>query len=257
MKLLATTVAVFGMATIFALSGGAAQAATKLPKDQKINLVINARSNRQEIQQPASDSDKKIQLASKHKSSQKAKPSKSETVTVKRGDNLSKLAKHHDSTALRMFYANKKISNPDLIYPGEDLKVPAKNAKLTPRPVPQNTVTVMAPQPTHPIASTPEVKPEVASAPETSQTNYATSSDQVSGGIWDSIAACESGGNWHINTDNGFYGGLQFTLSSWQAVGGSGLPSNASKAEQISRAKILQSEQGWGAWPVCSVKAGI
>jgi hypothetical protein len=75
--------------------------------------------------------------------------------------------------------------------------------------------------------------------------------------VWDRIAACESGGNWAINTGNGYYGGLQFSLSSWRGVGGSGLPSDASKAEQIARAQILQARQGWGAWPVCSIKAGV
>lgn len=77
------------------------------------------------------------------------------------------------------------------------------------------------------------------------------------GSVWDSIASCESGGNWAINTGNGFYGGLQFTLSSWQAVGGSGYPNEASREEQIERAQILQSMQGWGAWPVCAAKAGL
>lgn len=74
---------------------------------------------------------------------------------------------------------------------------------------------------------------------------------------WDAIAACESGGDWSINTGNGFYGGVQFTLSSWQATGGQGYPHQASKAEQIKRADILQDMQGWGAWPVCSRKIGV
>ncbi|MEX3565578.1 resuscitation-promoting factor Rpf [Micrococcus endophyticus] len=69
---------------------------------------------------------------------------------------------------------------------------------------------------------------------------------------WDAIAFCESTNRWDINTGNGFYGGLQFTLSSWQAVGGQGYPHHASKAEQIKRAEILQDLQGWGAWPKCA-----
>jgi hypothetical protein len=78
-----------------------------------------------------------------------------------------------------------------------------------------------------------------------------------SGGIWYSLAQCESGGNWAINTGNGFYGGLQFTLSSWQAVGGSGYPHQASAGEQISRGQALQAIQGWGAWPACAAKLGL
>lgn len=66
-----------------------------------------------------------------------------------------------------------------------------------------------------------------------------------------SIAYCESGGRWHINTGNGFYGGLQFTLRSWWAVGGRGFPHRASPLEQMYRAVRLARVQGWGAWPVC------
>ncbi|QCP07813.1 LysM peptidoglycan-binding domain-containing protein [Micrococcus luteus] len=69
---------------------------------------------------------------------------------------------------------------------------------------------------------------------------------------WDAIAFCESTNRWDINTGNGFYGGLQFTLSSWQGVGGQGYPHQASKAEQIKRAEMLQDLQGWGAWPKCA-----
>ncbi|MFF5021758.1 resuscitation-promoting factor Rpf [Micrococcus luteus] len=74
---------------------------------------------------------------------------------------------------------------------------------------------------------------------------------------WDRLAECESNGTWDINTGNGFYGGVQFTLASWQAVGGEGYPHQASKAEQIKRAEILQDLQGWGAWPLCSQKLGL
>lgn len=71
-------------------------------------------------------------------------------------------------------------------------------------------------------------------------------------GKMNSIAACESGGNWSISTGNSFYGGLQFTLSSWQAVGGSGYPHNATKLEQMYRGVRLSRLQGWGAWPNCA-----
>lgn len=78
----------------------------------------------------------------------------------------------------------------------------------------------------------------------------------ASGGVWDRVATCESGGNWSTNTGNGFYGGLQFTMQSWRGVGGTGRPDQASREEQISRAEKLQAVQGFGAWPVCSRKAG-
>ncbi|MEE3852807.1 transglycosylase family protein [Gordonia sp. LSe1-13] len=68
---------------------------------------------------------------------------------------------------------------------------------------------------------------------------------------WDAVAQCESGGNWAINTGNGYYGGLQFSQSTWEANGGSGNPANASKAEQIRVAENTLASQGPGAWPTC------
>mgnify|MGYP000719736966 FL=1 len=74
---------------------------------------------------------------------------------------------------------------------------------------------------------------------------------------WDALAQCESGGNWATNTGNGFYGGLQFTQQSWNGVGMSGSPMNASREQQIEAAERLLAQQGWGAWPACSSKLGL
>jgi hypothetical protein len=68
---------------------------------------------------------------------------------------------------------------------------------------------------------------------------------------WDAVAACESGGNWAINTGNGYYGGLQFTMGTWRSNGGSGSPHNASREEQIRVAENVLKTQGIGAWPSC------
>ncbi len=68
---------------------------------------------------------------------------------------------------------------------------------------------------------------------------------------WDAVAACESGGNWAINTGNGYYGGLQFNMGTWQSNGGSGSPHAASRDEQIRVAENVLHTQGIGAWPVC------
>ncbi|WP_256641806.1 transglycosylase family protein [Streptomyces murinus] len=78
-------------------------------------------------------------------------------------------------------------------------------------------------------------------------------------GVWDRIAQCESGGNWHINTGNGYYGGLQFSAHTWSAYGGGAYASTADRASrsaQIAVATRVQRAQGWGAWPVCSGRAG-
>jgi hypothetical protein len=74
---------------------------------------------------------------------------------------------------------------------------------------------------------------------------------------WDKLAQCESGGNWNINTGNGYYGGIQFNASTWRAYGGTGMPHQASKAEQIRVAERTLAAQGWGAWPACSKKMGL
>lgn len=71
---------------------------------------------------------------------------------------------------------------------------------------------------------------------------------------WDAVAECESGGDWGINTGNGFSGGLQFTQQTWAGHGGSGSAANASKAEQIRVAENVMETQGIGAWPTCGPK---
>ncbi|KDN82451.1 transglycosylase family protein [Kitasatospora cheerisanensis] len=88
----------------------------------------------------------------------------------------------------------------------------------------------------------------------------ATSASAADVATWDKVAQCESGGNWSINTGNGFYGGLQFTSSTWAAFGGTAYASQANlatKAQQIAVAEKVLASQGPGAWPVCSVKAGL
>ncbi|MFG2941081.1 transglycosylase family protein [Streptomyces sp. NPDC048282] len=71
---------------------------------------------------------------------------------------------------------------------------------------------------------------------------------------WDTVAQCESGGNWSINTGNGYYGGLQFSASTWAAYGGTAYAAQANqatKAQQITIAEKVLAAQGKGAWPVC------
>ena len=76
--------------------------------------------------------------------------------------------------------------------------------------------------------------------------------------VWDALARCESGGNWAINTGNGYYGGLQFNLGTWQAYGGTGLPSNNSRETQIAVAERLRAATGgYGSWPGCAASLGL
>ncbi|WP_062216443.1 transglycosylase family protein [Streptomyces sp. NBRC 109706] len=88
----------------------------------------------------------------------------------------------------------------------------------------------------------------------------ATGASAASVDTWDAVAQCESGGNWSINTGNGYYGGLQFSQSSWEAAGGTQYAARAdqaSKEQQIAAAEQLLAMQGPGAWPTCGAQAGL
>ncbi|MGH9112431.1 MAG: transglycosylase family protein [Acidimicrobiales bacterium] len=108
---------------------------------------------------------------------------------------------------------------------------------------PPTTTTEPPPPPT----TAAPVEPPPSSGGLGDPNNYAT---------WDALAQCEAGGNWSINTGNGYYGGLQFSLGSWQGVGGTGYPHEHSRETQIAMGQRLQASSGWGAWPACSSKLG-
>ncbi|MCB2176838.1 MAG: transglycosylase family protein [Actinomycetales bacterium] len=101
-----------------------------------------------------------------------------------------------------------------------------------------------------PVAAIVEVGTKARPAPAVSSS--------VGGDVWAALAKCESGGNPKAVSSNGLYYGLyQFSLGTWRAMGGSGLPTQASAAEQTARAKALQARSGWGQWPACSAKLGL
>lgn len=115
-----------------------------------------------------------------------------------------------------------------------------------PPPEPEPQLPEPVPPAPEPLPAVPEPVPPPPPMPVSENT-----------GVWDALAQCESGGNWQINTGNGYYGGLQFSKPSWEYVGGTGLPHEATREEQIARGEILQDRQGWGAWPACSRKLGL
>jgi LysM repeat protein len=164
-------------------------------------------------------------------------------VKVAPGDTLSAIAGRHQTSYARLFDANPEITDPNLIFPGEVLRIPKADEQLPDR---------FKPAPTTVSSSESATAPAMPSAPRPAPVVSASAS-----GVWTALAKCESGGDWAANTGNGFYGGLQFTLSSWQAAGGSGYPSQASASEQVARAQILKSRQGWGAWPACAAELGL
>ena len=108
-----------------------------------------------------------------------------------------------------------------------------------------------------------------APAPSASSESAGGSGGSASGGsaggndgsvgddVWAKLAQCESGGNPATNTGNGFYGMYQFTLETWQSLGGTGYPHEADAATQTAMAKKLQAQAGWGQWPGCADKLGL
>ena len=114
---------------------------------------------------------------------------------------------------------------------------------------PPTTTTTVAPAPAPP----PPPPPAPAPQPTTSGAGY---NDPANPAAWDRLAQCESGGSWAINTGNGYYGGIQFSLSSWQAVGGPGYPHEHSRETQIAMGQRLWQQGGWAHWPGCSRQLG-
>ena len=108
-----------------------------------------------------------------------------------------------------------------------------------------------APEPEPAVAAAPAPAPEPQPAPPP------PAPPVNAGSVWDSLAQCEASGNWHINTGNGYYGGLQFSLSSWRAVGGTGYPHEHSREHQIAMGERLRANGGWGHWPSCSRQLGL
>ncbi|RNE48581.1 resuscitation-promoting factor [Corynebacterium alimapuense] len=113
------------------------------------------------------------------------------------------------------------------------------------------------------VISEVELTPAVAGtiARGTMVAPAAAAAASVAGGsVWDTLAQCESGGNWSINTGNGFHGGLQFSPSTWSAYGGGDYAPyayQATREQQIAVASKVQAGQGWGAWPACTAKMGL
>lgn len=161
---------------------------------------------------------------------------------VTQGDSLSKIANAHNTTWQRLFDANESIADPNVINPGDKIRIPLPDEVLPSRAVP-------APKPAPaPVAKRTQPKQVTASAARMAN----------DGSVWYQLALCESGGRPNVVSANGKYHGLyQFLPSTWRAVGGSGLPSEASAEEQTMRAQMLQARSGWGQWPACARKLGL
>jgi LysM repeat protein len=207
----AAFVALFGVAAIFAVGNPKANAQTQ----------TNAQSTPQEVR-----------------------------VTIQSGDTLSKIANANSTTYVRIYDANADIQNPDVIYAGNSVRIPTADEQLTDRPLPQAQpeVAYTPPAPAPAPAPAPQASYVAPAAPRASApvaTNYASGNT-----AWDRIAACESGGNWAINTGNGYYGGLQFTQATWAGAGGLAYAPRADLATRDQQIAIA-SKLSLSNWPVC------
>jgi uncharacterized protein YabE (DUF348 family) len=197
------------------------------------------------------------QLGVKVEKRDKVKPA--DEVELQDGDkivftDLRIVMKHVDGEVIQAGTIEREDSsmasgNTKVVRAGQDGKrdvtyrIVYRNGKLVVRKVVRQNVTVEAVDAIVRVG-TKEAAPSV---------NFASGNT-----VWDQLAQCESGGNWAINTGNGYYGGLQFNVGTWQAYGGSGLPSQASRETQIAIAtKVRDASGGYGAWPGCSAALGL
>lgn len=162
-----------------------------------------------------------------------------DSVVVQPGDTLSGIAAEEGLSNWNLLYQDN-ISvvggNPNLIFPGQVLQIPGTDATVVTVPHTHHTAT------------------HHSNNGSNNNGNSSNMPDPTSRINWDAVAQCESGGDWSINTGNGFYGGLQFTESTWLGYGGgkyAAYANEASKAEQETIANKVLAGQGIGAWPVC------
>lgn len=172
-----------------------------------------------------------------------------EVVTVTSKDSLADIAEGFEGvTACDVYGVNQEtIEDPDVIYSGQELEVPASDASPSEQTCPQ-------------MQQTAEPAPESPAEPEPEPEPVQPDTQSTSTGVWDRLAQCESGGDWSINTGNGFYGGLQFHPDTWARYGGHNFAPNAHQAsrdQEIVIAERVLAREGWGAWPACSRKLGL
>jgi LysM repeat protein len=174
------------------------------------------------------------------------------SYTVHQSDTLSAIAARTYGTPAdwpAVWWVNRRqVSNPNLVIVGQRLRLPA-SGHVTAAMARAAKAAIPAPLVAAPAEVTQSDPP--AAAP------VAAPASSSAGIDWSAIAACESSGNWSINTGNGFYGGLQFTEQTWLGYGGGQYAPSAnlaSESQQIAVAERVLAGQGIGAWPVCGAR---
>jgi hypothetical protein len=143
-----------------------------------------------------------------------------------------------------------------LAFPGRPLRSQIEGFQGISQGLPSTTVAPLEPALAPPTTAAPTTTTTAPPPPPPPPAPVASKGDPNDPATWDRLAQCEASGNWHINTGNGYYGGLQFSASTWRSVGGTGLPHENSREVQIEMGKRLQARAGWSQWPSCSRKLG-
>ena len=171
------------------------------------------------------------------------KTEKTDTYKIESGDTLSDIAAKFEVSVVELKEWNNLSS--DIIFVGKEIIVSSDSA---PKAAPvQEESSAPVVEESEDVAQEEEVEEE-----QIQTQNVATTANTNSGLNWGALAACESGGNANAVSSNGLYHGLyQFDAQTWQSVGGSGVASKASAAEQTQRAQILYNQRGASPWPVC------
>lgn len=253
---------------------------------QENNTSVEAIKSENELSSDIIVPGQVIEINSEEKAEEKTETTEKGLYTIKEGDTLFEIAQEFDVTVSDIKAWNNLSS--DLIFAGKTLSVSGENVEQAPvvetpeveeesaQPAPQQSNNEEAAQEAkaqeqaaQEQAAAQEAKAQEQAAAEQAaqeraaqqeqqeqqkaQTeNQSTSSSSNSGQNWGALAQCESGGNPGVVSSNGLYHGLyQFDVQTWKSVGGSGLPSQASAAEQTKRAQILHSDRGSQPWPVC------
>lgn len=198
---------------------------------------------------------------------------KEEVYIIKAGDTLFEIAVEFDVTVAELKEWNNLSS--DIIFEGKELIVSGDAAKaaapVEEAPAAEETEAAPAQEETYEEPAETEennysyqseeetyeepVQEQPAPTPAPKTQNVSTSANTNSGLNWGALAACESGGNASVVSSNGLYHGLyQFDAQTWQSVGGSGVASDASAAEQTERAQALYNSRGSSPWPVCGAR---
>lgn len=171
-------------------------------------------------------------------------------VAMGRGESLAEVAENHGvEDWRRIFNANPHVKNPHRVYPGQEIRIPDDSEALATRHWSQPPKEL----PSEETSSSEQEHTQPASPPFNPQPAPRNT-------VWDRLARCESGGNWHTNTGNGFYGGLQFHPDTWVRYGGREFASMAhlaTRGQEIIIAERVLASEGWGAWPACSHKLGL